>query len=435
MSNQPQIPGLTNAPHLQGTPTTSNLTVAGTSLSRFNWRLAIALFLGGTLWMAPYVGSISVLMPALVAQIAPDDKIALVSILSISGAALSLVSNVILGALSDVTRSRFGARAPWIVGGAIVSSAALYMFSSASSVPLLIVWWCVYMVALNAIIAPMVAEIADRVPHKYRGTVSSVYGVGILIGGTAAAIAAAGFLTAPSTGLAVFAVCTLLSAVVFVLIAPRTSNVNSDRRRLSAGQIVRTFRPPTKNARDFYLALFGKFFLVAGTAAITNYQLYILTDYIKTGPEQTAQVIALNGMIALVTGLLFGFLSGPISDKVGRRKPFVIVSALVVATGLFFPLLAPAAWAMVVFAIFSGAGLGVFNSVDQALNVDVLPDKDSAAKDLGILNIANSGGQIIGPVVMSVFIGISGGFQAGMIAAIVLVALSALLIAPIRSVR
>ena len=54
--------------------------------------------------------------------------------------------------------------------------------------------------------------------------------------------------------------------------------------------------------------------------------------------------------------------------------------------------------------IFAGLGYGIFSSLDQALNIDVLPNMKTAAKDLGILNIANNGGQVIGPVLSSVII-------------------------------
>jgi MFS family permease len=37
-----------------------------------------------------------------------------------------------------------------------------------------------------------------------------------------------------------------------------------------------------------------------------------------------------------------------------------------------------------------GLGFGVYTAVDLALVVDVLPDKDNAAKDLGVLNIAGA---------------------------------------------
>jgi len=50
----------------------------------------------------------------------------------------------------------------------------------------------------------------------------------------------------------------------------------------------------------------------------------------------------------------------------------------------------------------------MYNSVDQALNVTVLPNPNSAAKDLGIVNLANSLGQVFGPIMASLVIGFSG---------------------------
>jgi hypothetical protein len=38
----------------------------------------------------------------------------------------------------------------------------------------------------------------------------------------------------------------------------------------------------------------------------------------------------------------------------------------------------------------SGVGFGMYMAVDLALVVDVLPDNGSAAKDLGVLNIAGA---------------------------------------------
>ena len=37
-----------------------------------------------------------------------------------------------------------------------------------------------------------------------------------------------------------------------------------------------------------------------------------------------------------------------------------------------------------------GLGFGIYVAVDLALVVDVLPDKDNAAKDLGVFNIADA---------------------------------------------
>ncbi|RDX26361.1 transporter, partial [Bifidobacterium breve] len=43
---------------------------------------------------------------------------------------------------------------------------------------------------------------------------------------------------------------------------------------------------------------------------------------------------------------------------------------------------------MYLYAGIAGFGYGVYSAIDQALNVDVLPNKEEAGKDLGILNLA-----------------------------------------------
>lgn len=72
--------------------------------------------------------------------------------------------------------------------------------------------------------------------------------------------------------------------------------------------------------------------------------------------------------------------------------------------GIALPWLLKSVIGMYGFALLAGLGYGIYSSVDQALNVDVLPDKENAGKDLGILNIANTIGQILGPIVTSAIV-------------------------------
>lgn len=427
--------GLFNVTKEEGDLTRSNVVVGRTSLSRFNWRVAIGLILGAILWIGPYIGSIAVLMPAVAAKVAPDERVVVVGSLSAVGAVLALVANIVFGALSDVTRSPIGKRAPWILGGALVGAVALFAVAQATTVPMLFVWWCVYILGLNAIVAPMVAVISDRVSEKYRGTVSSIYGVGFIVGSSLAQIVAAQFLADTSSGLIIFAAATLASGVLFVLIAPERSNRHDGGEPLTARRLLSSFALPRKGARDFYLALFGKFMLQAGTYAITNYQLYILTDHIGLDIAAAGGIISVAALITLVGGLVFGFGAGPLSDKLGRRKIFVICSALLIAVGAVVPALAPFVWGFIIFSVLSSIGGGVFNAVDQALNIEVLPNKENAAKDLGLLNVANTGGQVVGPAITSILVVATGGYQATFIAAAVLLVGAAVCFIPIKKVR
>jgi len=56
----------------------------------------------------------------------------------------------------------------------------------------------------------------------------------------------------------------------------------------------------------------------------------------------------------------------------------------------------------------SGLGLGLYVAVDLALVVDVLPDRATAAKDLGVFNIAGAFPYSLAPAVAPVFLVIGG---------------------------
>lgn len=398
-------------------------------------RLGIALFLGGVLWIGPFFANNAVLLPARLEQIAPDDKVGLIALLAITGSIVAMLANIFFGALSDLTRGRLGRRAPWLIVGSLGASASLFLLQAASSPGAILAAWMAFQLFLNAIAAPLLAMLADRVPPARRGTYSAIYGVGVMFGIFGSQIVASGFVTDPVAGMTLFAIAVLIAGPLVALIAPEKSNLRVPRERFSASMIARNFSFPRRGARDYYLALSGKLLFILGTYSLTGYQLYILTDYMGVDLAGAGAIIGQMAGIQLVTALVFGAISGPISDRLRRRKVIVIGSAFLVAAASLIPFAVAQPWAMLAYALIAGIGTGIYNSVDQALNTEVLPNPENAAKDLGILNMANTGGQILGPGLTSAIVGLSGSYGPVFIVATAVVAGSALLIAPIRSVR
>lgn len=154
-------------------PTVWTGTVSDEQQAKVPWVVGVALVLGVFLWMGPYMGVNVVLLPAKTALLAGDGKASVVAVLSTSAMIVAAIANIIFGALSDLTRSRFGRRSPWIIGGSVLAAAAMMFVSWAPTVPLLIVGWCVYQCFLNAIVAPLIAVITDRTAPKFRGTISA----------------------------------------------------------------------------------------------------------------------------------------------------------------------------------------------------------------------------------------------------------------------
>ncbi len=127
-------------------------------------------------------------------------------------------------------------------------------------------------------------------------------------------------------------------------------------------------------------------------------------------------------------------ISGPLSDKFGRRKPFIFASSVFVAIGLLIPMISPTlpAWMMMTF--ITGFGFGMFQAVDTALMSQVLPSAKSFAKDLGVVNIAATLPQALAPAIAGAIVlgfGYIGLFPVG----IVLSILGAFAVLPIKASR
>lgn len=399
-------------------------------------RFAAGMIVFNILWMTAGTAASQVLLPSRFTTLdigQPETVLATMNSMSII---FALVANVVFGALSDSTRSRFGKRTPWIPLGGVVAGIAYYMTSVATSLVGIVAWWSVLQIGVNIMIAPCVAILSDRVPARIRGTLSAFYGVGQILGQSLGALIGAQFVTNERVGFVIGTVIWLLTGFITIVIIPREkSSLGEGGERFSLRKVVMQFRPPTRNARDFYLALVGRMCLIFGYNMIMAYQLYVCMNHIGLDNEGAAGVVAEMATITMVVSLVTSLASGPISDRLGRRKPPIAVASVVIAAGFAVPWLVPTSTSMLVMAGVVGLGYGIYMAVDQALNVDVLPDPDEAGKDLGILNLANTLGQVVAPIITSSLVIATGSYAALFPVAIAAVLVGAVVIMFIRNTR
>lgn len=371
-------------------------------------RLGLALVIGPACWLGPYVGVSATLLPAKIAQIDPANKIALIPVFSAVAMIVATIANILAGALSDMTRTRWSKRTPWIVVCSILSAALLYLLSVCTNIASLLIVWAVYQAVLNAVVAPMVAQLSDRVAPRWRGTISSFYGVGMAFGNYGSGIIASQFLGNVGSGIQVLAIFALAGGLISAFLAKEGSNLDEPREKFSAATLKSNFMFPTHNCRDYYLALGGKLLMVTGQYVIVGYQLYIFSDYMKLSTSQQESSVAIMSTILMITGIICCAVAGPLADRFKRLKMPVAITTILLGVGAFFPFFTPQPWTMFAYATIAGIGMGAYNAVDNALNVAVLPDPNTAAKDLGIINMANTLGQVFGPIIAGGVIAIAG---------------------------
>ncbi|RSX50153.1 MFS transporter [Bifidobacterium callimiconis] len=370
------------------------------------FRFGAGFLVFGILWMSGLGIVSSVLLPEHYKAIEGADPEALVGIVNSFTAVASLVSNLLFGNFSDRSRSRFGRRTPWIVFGAFLGGVTLFLTGTTHNAVLLTIFYCACMFGLNCMIAPLVAILSDRVPSGVRGTMSAFYGAGSTIGAPIGTMIGALFITNLIPGFAVAGVLMFLGGVVAVIIMPREQSADYlPKEESSVKDILVSFRPPKfSTAHDFYKAFAGRFCMLVSYQMINVYQLYIIQNYIGQSVKQSAVTISVVSSIIMVVSLIGSFISGPVSDLIGRRKVPVIVASVLFAVGIAMPWIFPSSMGMYLFAGIAGLGYAVYSAVDQALLVDVLPNKEEAGKDLGILNLATTLGQMCGPIIMSAIV-------------------------------
>ncbi|WP_188042813.1 MFS transporter [Changpingibacter yushuensis] len=402
-------------------------------------RFGIGFFGISLLWAIGLATVASVLLPQRLKDIGVDNPDAMLGTINAVTAIVSLVSNLVFGNLSDRTRSRFGRRTPWIVLGGIVGGLGLFGVGMFASPVILAFSYCISMVGLNMMLAPAVAVLSDRVPESVRGTMSTFWGVGVTIGYPLGAIVGARFLSDSGASISGFVLGGILMGVAGIAAAivwPRErSAADLPSGGQSFGEIARSFIPPTKDCGDFYKAFFGRFTMLLSYQMINAYQLYIIQDYLGVSTADSAAVITLVSSITLVVALVGGFASGPISDLLRRRKLPVVVASLLFALGVAMLWFIPTVTGMLLFAGIAGLGYAVYSSVDQALNVDVLPNPETAGKDLGILNMSTTLGQMCGPIITSLIVTSTGSYALAFPVSIISAVVGCFSIMAIKRVR
>ncbi|TGA95225.1 MFS transporter, partial [Streptomyces sp. MZ04] len=363
----------------------------------------------GAIWVGWY-GPLQILLAVQAEDLAPagTSKETVLAWVTGVGAVVSLAANPLFGALSDRTTSRWGRRTPWIVAGTAGGAASLLLLSAAGSVWWMAAGWCLVQLTLNAAFAAVTAAVPDRVPRLQRGSVGGWLGAAQLLGvvvGTGLATVAGGTVA----GYAACAVFTVAGVLPYVVRHRDLRLAAADRPPWNGRGFLAGFWLSPRRYPDLGWAWLTRFLINVSNSVVLLYLLYFLRDRLhRSDPEAGVLILtAVNGVTMLATVVV----GGAWSDRVGRRKPFVIWSGslMAVATSLL------AVWqtwpGAIVAAAVLGIGFGVFTSVDFALMTDVLPKALDRGKDLGVINIANSLPQVAAPAIAAPIVTYLGGYR------------------------
>lgn len=406
------------------------------------WKVMLAY------WLAQFAAWLALLTPVVITIalkvshiVGEKDKAEWLGLILGVGAAAAMLSAPVWGAISDRTTARMGRRKPWIIAGAASLLVGLSIMALASDPLVFGVGWLICQIGSNAAQAAFNAVMSDIVPERQHGLMSALLGASMT-----AAMVAGVFLTQFTSGspLAMFLVPWLASpfaVALFLWIVPDAPARPERLGRVTIGGVVRSIGIGSLRHRDFAWAFASRFLVLFGAAFAMTYQVYYLTDHLHVPASQVARFMVLSTSLMGTLTFVVSCCGGWLSDRVGRRKPFVASAAMILAVGLGSMALARNFDQFLLAAALTSVGQGLYYAVDIALCVEVLPNRDNAARDMAVLQIANSLPQSLAPTVAPLLLGLAiGGMTGGnypalfVFAGLVAVA-GAAAIVPIRKVR
>jgi MFS family permease len=389
-----------------------------------------------------FVPLLRVLAPLKAAAIDPHDKTGTLSAVLFYGAIVAGASNLLAGAISDRTRSRFGRRKPWLVAGLVGSLFAYWLIWQAKTPLMLILGVCAFQLTFNFLFSALNAVLPDQVPDWQKGRISAAAALGLPVG-TVAGMALVGqvFHTGASRFMGLGVVVTLAMLPLILTLKDRKLEPEPPAPfTLNGAELARMFWLFMRTHRDFALAWSGRFLVILAHNMVEGYFLFYLQDaihYSRVFPGQPAEEgLAVLTAVQCVTSVSAALACGWLSDRLGRRKGFVMAGALILGAGAIGFALAPGWGAVIAGYLVYGLGIGCFYTLDMALIAQVLPRVRDAGKDLGIINLSNTLPQAVSPVLaVLVLNGLHADYRALFLAASVISAMGALLVQPIRGVR
>ncbi|WIY70821.1 MFS transporter [Aquidulcibacter paucihalophilus] len=342
-----------------------------------------------------FIPMFNLLLPLKAEAVDLSGKAILLSQVTVLGAVVAGLANLGAGVLSDATRGPWGRRRPWIAGGAVAVAVAHGFIYLADSLWSLLAAIVAFQVALNLMFGPLNAVLADRVPDRQKGTVSALQGLALPTAGLFSALVLAMALEGLAERFLLTALAVPALVLPFALLVPDHSEPGPrpEGPRISLRVLA---------DQDFRLAFVSRLLVQVSITLNVLYLLFYLQDVAHlpdasfAAPESAFGWLLTAGTIG---GLIIGFVGGLLSDRTRRRRVLVMSGGLLIALGAGLMVAQPGWPGPLIAQILFGIGLGLYSTVDIALVAEVLPERASAGRDLGVMNLAITVPQIAAPLI------------------------------------
>lgn len=414
-------------------PPTPDLPKVG---ARYIWFMVLAQFGVFMAFITPLAISLSIR----VNELAPG-RVEALGVITSAGALFVMLTAPFMGVWSDRTRTRFGRRRPFMVGGVIVGVVSLVVMALAPSLFLLGFGWVLAQWGWGTVLSNLQISTADRLPESQRGKVAGLTGFATQVAPVFGVILTFGVTGNPILLFLIPGAVGVVLVALFVMLVHEDDSRGLPREHIGFVGLLRKYLYNPKKHPDFSINWLGRFLFYFGLTLNTTFTAFFFASRLGVDVTEVAGIIAAlggAGVLAVTAGALGG---GFLSDRLHRRKVFVVLGGALMAGGMLLMAFTGDMPALITGSLIVSAGIGMFAAVDQALLLDVLPEKETdAGRFMGITGFATSIPQSVAPLAASgiLLIGVTGAeknYTLLYVIAAALVLLGGLVILRIRSVR
>lgn len=333
-----------------------------------------------------YLPLLTLLLPIKVDAVAGPARLDVFAIVVVLGALAASLSYIVFGWLSDRSVERGGGRRRWMVGGTAATALSYVAIDAATSPAALILAVVAFQVAVNVVLAPLAAIMADEVPDSQKGVAGGLLALANPVAAALSAVLVG--LSSIDAGVRFAIVPVALALCVLPLAFTRVRPI------ASAG----TTALPAISPRDLAIAWSARLLVQVAGSALFVYLFYYLESVAPTVPPVTiAARMGLIMIVAYVVPLPVAVWVGWLADRWGRTKPFLLAASAVGAAGLAGMAVADDfTGATVAFCVYT-AGASVFLALHASFAMQLLPNARHRGRDLGLINLTNTLPSLLGP--------------------------------------
>ena len=345
-----------------------------------------------------YLAIDTVVLPVLVLVLAPEAlKNTFLAALGLSGLMVGGCIQVLVGRLSDRTRTFLGRRVPFLIAGCALVSVGMVGIGLAPMYWVLFAVWLFVQASVNVAYGPYQALIQDLVPPSRTGVASAFKILADAIGGVAFIKIASLFMGWYDFGHAIEWLWITLAVLGINLIIATGITSWTVLTFQSRPQRRRQDSEGTGLHPQLKLFVTSRLLMVTAIAVFQTYGLFFLRD--KVGLE--SPVHDFGNMILVVGGAVAvgAYLAGRYSDRIGYKLP-IIAGAAGAAIGTLLMLYAGTITEVLAIATMMGFSVGALLSANWAL-ANEMGTSGKEALHMGLVNLSTIGGtalaKLLGP--------------------------------------